>query len=509
MDIKNNGVLNSLVSNNFLKGMSDKKLNLEQSDIKLNQAEINLSLNEEMKLLLNNLNLTPTKENIDLLNVLLKNSIALTDTNIKTIIQATKMSDQNAVEKALFLISNKMNPTKENLGQIEKYIMKDININNQIENIFKELSTDKEFEKIFKDIVKTLELDIPIEDLQNSLENIKSEITENIVSEDLISKFENFSNIKDTKDILKNLSDIFKDNRPLKNTIIKDLDNIFDNDIAFDKSKLEFLAKVFVDDKNFDLKNDINIKTEDFKQMVDNFLKKDVPKQELETLKNIFNIIKNDKEIMPKINNLLENANMINDKIKQKFSFDFEKGDVKELNEFFNEINEIGNNIKKHISETPQFSSSKVLDCVKDMEKNLNFMNDVKDGVFMQIPVCINQFSTTAELFVFADKKSSKNKSKGSSGSALLSLNLANLGKLEAYINKVSNDIFCQFRLEDEQIKDFVRENIAMLDSYLKEKNLNLKDVVIKDLEESFNILTNYENKANDDIKLSAFNVKA
>ena len=137
-------------------------------------------------------------------------------------------------------------------------------------------------------------------------------------------------------------------------------------------------------------------------------------------------------------------------------------------------------------------------------------MNNLKSSIFLQIPVNINNFSTTAELLIFSNKKNKNNIKNNKSGSALISLNLLNLGKLEVFINKINSDISCQFKLEKDSIKSLIKENILLLDNYLKDKNLILKDITFKDLDESFSLIS-YDNENNtlNDFKLSNFNKKA
>lgn len=474
MDINNN-ILSGFIKNNFLNTVGDKKLNIENNLVESIKTEnLDISLTDEIKLILNNLNLTPTKENIKLLDILIKNSITLTDTNIKTMIQTNKMSSSDSVEKALFLISNKMQPTKENINQIEKYMFKEADLNKEIENLFKSLIDSEEtislLDNIFKGENFSKDVILAKEFLNNVNNNIKKEV---------FAKLQN----NNTKDI------------------INILDEVISKDIIFDKNKLNIIKDIFYKE---------NINKDNFK----NLFSLDV-KTKFETLsKQEFNIIKdallftfNNKKLKPEFEKTFKNIEFINKTFEDKFTFNLDKNNMEDIGEFYNEINSITHKIKKGIGELG-INSDKILDNISDVEKNLSFMSNIKDGIFLQIPIMINNNPTNTELFVFSDKKNSKNK-KGNNGSALLSLNLVNIGKLEAYIHKIDNNIYCQFRLEDEDNIKFLRDNIFMLDEYLKEKNLLLKDVVVKKLDEKFNIITNYKNKANDNIKLSSFNAKA
>ena len=108
---------------------------------------------------------------------------------------------------------------------------------------------------------------------------------------------------------------------------------------------------------------------------------------------------------------------------------------------------------------------------------------------------------------MFKDKKNNKSSSE-KNASALISLDLENLGCVETYINKISSDVSIQFRLENEFAENFIKSNLDLLNDYLAAKNLNIKNVQIKKLEEKFSMISNI-NKTSKPINLSSFNTQA
>lgn len=505
-DILNTTLYNNLLQNAELENNNTINENLENINNKMLKIQKNdipiLSSNEELKLLLNSLNLAPTKENIDLIKILVQNNLPINKDNLQDIIKSTKIFKDNSIEKALFLIENNIKPTINIGEQIDSYISKTTLIDKQIDEVFSNIkfpNNDKIINEIFKNS--------SFENIAKSNINTLAEFKESLLSH--IFKNNNLTEFKELENIIKNTSNLTNIND--KNVNIKDntttyklLKNItdftFNDELLINSEKIN----IFKDLPNITDKNNNTI----------------LPKTNLENLnvlidkntlnliqKQIFNIIQSDHKINTKFKDLVNNIENFQKKLK---FFEFKDSSNEELNKFFEDLSIISKNLKDNINNFSENNSDTIINNLDNLNKNIDFMSNLKNNMFLQIPININNFSTTAELIIFSNKKNKNNNSKNNSGSALISLNLLYLGKLEVFINKINNDISCQFRLEKDVTKNLVKENIDLLNDYLKDKNFNLKDVTFKDLDESFSLI-NITRKRNTslDFKLGNFNAKA
>lgn len=505
-DILNTTLYNNLLQNAELENNNTINENLENINNKMLKIQKNdipiLSSNEELKLLLNSLNLAPTKENIDLIKILVQNNLPINKNNLQDIIKSTKIFKDNSIEKALFLIENNIKPTINIGEQIDSYISKTTLIDKQIDEVFSNIkfpNNDKIINEIFKNS--------SFENIAKSNINTLAEFKESLLSH--IFKNNNLTEFKELENIIKNTSNLTNIND--KNVNIKDntttyklLKNItdftFNDELLINSEKIN----IFKDLPNITDKNNNTI----------------LPKTNLENLnvlidkntlnliqKQIFNIIQSDHKINTKFKDLVNNLENFQKKLK---FFEFKDSSNEELNKFFEDLSIISKNLKHNINNISENNSDTIINNLDNLNKNIDFMSNLKNNMFLQIPININNFSTTAELIIFSNKKNKNNNSKNNSGSALISLNLLYLGKLEVFINKINNDISCQFRLEKDVTKNLVKENIDLLNDYLKDKNFNLKDVTFKDLDESFSLI-NITRKRNTslDFKLGNFNAKA
>ena len=124
---------------------------------------------------------------------------------------------------------------------------------------------------------------------------------------------------------------------------------------------------------------------------------------------------------------------------------------------------------------------------IRSLSDSINFISQIRESIYVQIPLIINDRQTTAELFIFKNKKK-KNSATGAV-SALISIDTAFLGKFEVYMVKDNKNISCQFRLSDEKVGELVGENINALQEELKKYDYILSGYSFKALTESFTLL--------------------
>ncbi|MBR1737449.1 MAG: flagellar hook-length control protein FliK [Firmicutes bacterium] len=157
------------------------------------------------------------------------------------------------------------------------------------------------------------------------------------------------------------------------------------------------------------------------------------------------------------------------------------------VNEFFNKLSESLSLAKKLLAESNTQQGEQISKNIDSVRENIDFMSALKNTQLLQIPVTINNMETTADLYVFTNKKNQR-KSNGKSANAQLSLDLAFLGHLEVYIQKKSSDVNCQFRIENDDIEMLIKSNIDKLTDYLNDYSLKLSGCSFKTLDTPFTL---------------------
>ena len=183
-----------------------------------------------------------------------------------------------------------------------------------------------------------------------------------------------------------------------------------------------------------------------------------------------------------------------------------EKDKVKEyyekLNDQIRELEQIfkGNNMEK----TP---TAKV---IQNTASNLDFMNQLNQmHAYIQLPLKMTNQNAHGELYVFANKKNlSKQDGKVS---ALLHLDMENLGKMDVYVALENQKVSTNFYLEKEEYLDFLNLHMDMLTDRLNKRGYTCDVKTTLRNAESESVITTIEKQQGQPMLLSmqAFDVRA
>ncbi len=147
--------------------------------------------------------------------------------------------------------------------------------------------------------------------------------------------------------------------------------------------------------------------------------------------------------------------------------------DKKNIQDFYQKLHDNAGELAREISEKAGKDSpvSKSLDHIKN---NIEFMNDLnKNMAFYQMPFRFAQSSSDGELYVFTNKK--RLKQDGGNASALLHLDMTNLGPVDIFVRLAGKSVSTNFCLESEELLDFIYSHIDQLSSRLEALGYNCR----------------------------------
>lgn len=171
--------------------------------------------------------------------------------------------------------------------------------------------------------------------------------------------------------------------------------------------------------------------------------------------------------------------NILKDFVKEEWTLKPEqvqdKATVENLYQKLNEqVHKLTDNLSEFVKPDSMLGQS-----LSNMNQNMDFMNQMNQTFqYIQLPLKMNGTETTGDLFVYTDKKSLANKE--GNVSALLHLDMANLGPLDVYasINSEKN-VSTKFYLQDESMIDFIADNIHILNERLEKRGYHMKSEVV------------------------------
>ena len=140
----------------------------------------------------------------------------------------------------------------------------------------------------------------------------------------------------------------------------------------------------------------------------------------------------------------------------------------------------LGNQVK-HLAETVNnagLNDSKLGQSLNNLSNNLDFMNQLNHMFqYVQLPLQMTGQNVHGDLYVYRNKN--KRMSEDGSVSAVLHLDMDNLGPIDVYVKLLEKKVTTNFYVADESILDLINDNIHILDERLQKRgytmNVSLK----------------------------------
>lgn len=197
---------------------------------------------------------------------------------------------------------------------------------------------------------------------------------------------------------------------------------------------------------------------------------------------DLLNILNKDKNLFPddvktKLLKLLsseEFSGLVKDNLsKQMLLKPEEAATSKNIEDLYSKII---NNTDKALSvlESLNSKNAEIAEAANNIKENVQFMNELNHAVtYVQLPLLMNNKSAHGDLYVYTNKRSLKNND--GNISALLHLDMDNLGPMDIYVSLVNKTkLNTHFYLQDDETIDFIEKHIDYLNKRLSDKGYDL-----------------------------------
>ncbi len=424
----------------------------------VSEDETNLYNNNLKKELLSQ-GLKADGNDIETAKSLIKNELPVNKETLTNLSRAMSLlsKDDKTIDKALFMLKNEISVNKKNATLLDDLVNKQSKMVENTDAIEEGISNIKD-PKLKDELVKLF--------TQTQVEE------ETLESVDLTKNTENLKTVsKEAKDVLNNSADVTSDIADTIENTKKDLG----------KEALKEVAKTL------DTDTDGEIQSNNLKKVVDGDVLKDTP-------------------------DIAETVTKDAKDIKDVLKFDLKGNNPKDIDEFLNKLDNKIDKAIKMLENSPDEGAKKLLETLTSHKENVDFMQHIKNNLYLQLPLNINNQKMNGELLVFKDKKRKSGSSKNGV-SAIIGLDTVNLGRFETYVQKIDNKINLQFRLENDDIINITKENFSKLEKLFTEHNLAVDSVTYKTINQSFTVVSTEndilsENSENNSLPSYKFNVK-
>lgn len=158
--------------------------------------------------------------------------------------------------------------------------------------------------------------------------------------------------------------------------------------------------------------------------------------------------------------------------VKQELSLRPQDTSREKLGEVYNRLSRQLGALSEALGSAGQ-ENSMMGKTVQNLNQNLNFLNQLNDMYsYVQLPLKMTDQDTHGELYVYANRH--KKAVREGEVSALLHLDMANLGPMDIYVQLKDNKVGTRFYLPDEEMLDFIADHIDLLNSRLEKRGYHV-----------------------------------
>lgn len=147
--------------------------------------------------------------------------------------------------------------------------------------------------------------------------------------------------------------------------------------------------------------------------------------------------------------------------------------DPQHTNELYNRLNRQLHSLANAL-ESVGTSGSNAANSVNNMTQNLDFLQQLNQMyTYVQLPLKMGKDTAHGDLYVYTNKKNMA--AKDGSISALLHLDMQNLGPVDVYVALQGTKVNTRFYVKDDNMLDFMAAHMEILNKRLQERGYDMK----------------------------------
>lgn len=458
-----------------VKGKVDGRLVLETVKDENEKSGI---LNDELKIILNELKIKPDAKSIDLAGEIRSSGLKVTRDLLN---KASEMLEKFSVltpDKAVFLSSKNIKTEPENINTLTKLMEGSLKLGSQLDELL--------------DVVSAINMDNTVDNDSRNLITAKKGNDGQYVSK-------NPASIKNEDNITSNNK--MQNKNPVNSQITIMTDHDSGNTKMSSPASNSFMAQD-VEPESLPAKGLPGIKylrenASNVQNMSGDYFNDDVEIYKTDGEQSINNTKLDAERLNSKdaaLKDIHRDKDILN-KLIDSFKSIFVKTDSRELKsdlnvkQIYREIVEKLDNLKNTVQLLGLNDKNDITARINNIEDGINLLNQISNNTtYVQIPLNISGFNTTGELFVMKKEKSKK-RIDPQNVVMLIALDTQNIGHIETLIDVKAKNVSINLKAEEQKIMDFIKENYRHLYNSLSEKGYRLVDIKYRLLTEKASLV--------------------
>ena len=462
------------------------------AELKTENIKTPISDDAKLQQLLQQMDIKPDENSLQAAKLLVKFNMPVTKDNVVNLVNTQKSIEslaQGDTPKAIALMQSELNI---NNTEITKLVKMAAVLEPQSQQVLKALQSKAEFVEnetkpaLQNEVKQTAQNEVKqasqIVVKQASQIEVKQAENTLILAEKQVQKQEQKPIETNPKAIMQQLAAEIKTeiSKPeaVKQNMIKQEEPKFEKLIDTIVKAFETVSQAKPEHAAYMLSKDIKITPATVKAMVDNTKGENMLSKQLEGLDKIIETLEKNqvdvKEIKEELKKLFLKPELLQSK--------------EIVLENFKDIIKLS--AKLEILSKEQGMDQKVdISVLQDVKGNLDFVKSINANInYIQIPVQMNDKNTTAEIYIYNDKKRSKSVNP-ENATILVALDLDRLGHIESLISVSKKNVSIVFKVEEDGFKKVISKASDALKQSLEARGYSLNPLRIIDINEKFNLL--------------------
>ncbi len=168
-----------------------------------------------------------------------------------------------------------------------------------------------------------------------------------------------------------------------------------------------------------------------------------------------------------------EYSKILKHEISSEWFLKPEAVDKKTVEELYQKVSKQLSDIKEAFTSITKGTESAPLKSITNLQQNIDFMNQVNQMyTYVQLPLKMNGKDAHGDLYVYTNKKNLAQKD--GNVTALLHLDMDNLGSMDIYVAMQNQKVNTKFYLENDEMIDFIEKHIHILNERLEKKGYSM-----------------------------------
>jgi hypothetical protein len=464
IDAKKGELLDFIVKNKvnnqlFLEIMKDGVQNAAQPNVE-----------DEIKNKLAQLGIKPDRRNMETAAELRANGTQLNAENITKVVDAVLRFKNLGIAKAAYLVSNNIIPEEKSITSLNRFVEGRVRLSSELLDLASSLAEIQDKDVAFAILKKLNAMDYPSQ---------KSGETSDVSTSPIHYENGKIYNSQKNWHIEGNVAQKSEKEHWSRKPELSRNGNI----------GTENLDKTV---KNVDIEGNeilqLKKKTADFVNYKENIEKSE---KELADFLNVILASQGSRSAgkgRSETNNVAQVIKKSFEKMFAKINEEVEGRDIN-VKEFYRDIYKKLEIVRKVLEETDIPGKQEILNKVDNIKSDINFLNELnKHTVYFQIPLKIFDKNTNGELYILK-RNNGRKRIDPQNATVFLSLDTENLGQVDSLISVNKKNVSLNFRLEKNEIIDYIKENYIQLYEGLAKKGYKLVDIKYRLIDEKVNLL--------------------